>query len=624
VVELTSTLKKRVHDGFRVDRAIRLVWAAAPRWSALNLLLLISQALVPLVTLYLFKLVVDQLTQAGASTGEQATFAGLMILLGFLVAVALLANLCSALLAYASVLQTHLVSDRVHSLVQAKSIDLDLEHYESPIYQDILHRTQREAPARPLRIVEGLTQVGRNGVTLAGAFVVLLAFHWAIVFAVFLAATPILFYRFRYAHVLYEWHREKTMNERLSAYFNQVLTTADAAKEVRVFGFGAALMDRFALLRQGLRSGVQQISAQHSRRQFVTESIATIAAYGCLAWVAHAAWTGTIGLGDLVLYFGAFQVALGATRPLLSGLGELYENNLYLSALYEFLTVPKRVRESTHPKPLPPRWHTGLCVKGVSFRYPDTERTVLDDIRLAIEPGETVALVGRNGSGKTTLVKLLCRLYDPTSGGITIDGVDIREFKTADLRRQIGIIYQDFGRYHVSARDNIWLGRPELDQDDGAIMAAAQQAGIHEDLLELHRGYDTLMSRGLTDGAELSIGQWQKLALARAFIRDPQLVILDEPTSSLDAAAEFEFFENFRVMAKGRSALVISHRFSTVSLADRIYVLDHGRIVEEGAHKRLLALNGVYAHLFRKQASYYQPRGASAGGINSANSAVIS
>ena len=575
------------------------------------------------MTLYLVKLVVDQLTGASASHGEAATFTGLMALLGISLAVALLANLSNVLLTHASLVQTHLVSDQIQHRVQAKSIELDLEHYESPSHQDMLHRAQREAPSRPLRIVNGLTQAGRNGLTLLGALGVLLAFHWAIVAAVFFASIPVLFYRFRYAHALYIWHREKTMNERLSAYFNQVLTTVETAKEVRVFGFGPALMGRFASLRERIRAGTRRISAHHNRQQFVTESVATIAGYGCLAWVAYAAWAGSITLGDLVMYFGAFQVALSALRPLFSGLGELYENNLYLSTLYEFLKVPKRVQEPVRPKRLPRRWQAGLRVEAVSFQYPDTERIVLDNIRMTMAPGETVALVGRNGSGKTTLVKLLCRLYDPTSGHITIDGVDLRELKSEELRREIGAVYQDFSRYHMSARENIWLGRPELNERDAAIVAAAKQAGIHEDLLGLHNGYDTLMSRGLTDGAELSIGQWQKLALARAFVRNPQLIILDEPTSSLDAAAEFEFFENFRAIAKGRAVLVISHRFSTVSLADRIYVLDHGRVVEEGTHGKLLALDGLYASLFRKQASYYH-EGASPEGAHASGSAVIS
>jgi ATP-binding cassette subfamily B protein len=308
----------------------------------------------------------------------------------------------------------------------------------------------------------------------------------------------------------------------------------------------------------------------------------------------------------MVMYFGAFQVAVGSLRPTLSDLAELYENNLFLSTLYEFLAVQKQVPEPAQPKEMPRPWQSGLRVENLRFRYPDTERWVLDGIALTIRPGEIVALVGRNGSGKTTLTKLLCRLYDPDSGRITLDGIDLRDLRTDDLRREVSVIYQDFGRYHLTARENILLGRPELGADDPAIIRAAQWAGIHDHLIRLPQGYETVMSRTFADGAELSIGQWQKLALARAFVRDSQLILLDEPTSSLDAAAEFEFFEKFREMARGRSALIISHRFSTVRLADRIYVLDEGRLIEEGNHEELIARDGLYAHLYRRQASYYQ------------------
>lgn len=306
------------------------------------------------------------------------------------------------------------------------------------------------------------------------------------------------------------------------------------------------------------------------------------------------------------MYFGAFQVAVGSLRPTLSALAELYENNLFLSTLYEFLAVQKQVPEPVQPKEMPRPWQSGLRVENLGFRYPDTNRWVLDGITLTIHPGQIVALVGRNGSGKTTLTKLLCRLYDPDTGQISIDDIDLRDFKTADLRREISVIHQDFGRYHMTARENIMLGCPDIGSEDPAIVQAAQWADIHENLIRLPKGYETVMSRTFADGVELSIGQWQKLALARAFVRDSQLILLDEPTSSLDAAAEFEFFEKFREMAHGRSALIISHRFSTVRLADCIYVLDEGHLIEQGNHEDLMVLDGLYAHLYRQQASYYR------------------
>lgn len=591
-------------DGLRIDRAVGIVWKAAPRWTLLSMPLVLVQAIVPLAILYVLKRIVDLLTvtEIGA---VPADLGGLIMLVGVAFGAALIGNLCSAVLSHANTMQAHLVADHMQRVVQAKSIDMDLAYYENSQFYDKLHRAQREAPSRPLLIVQSLTQLLRNGLTLLGAFALLLTFHWGVVAAVFAASLPVLFYRLKQADAVFRLHREKTASERLSAYLNRVITTADDAKEVRVFGFGPLMAERFRDLRGRIRAALAEISAQGARRQFITETTAALTGYGALAFIAHAALTRSITLGELVMFFGAFQVAMTALRPTLGGLGDLYENNLFLSALYEFLAVPRAVVDPRHPRPMPRPWRAGLRAESVDFRYPGTDHLVLRGIDLEIAPGETVALVGRNGSGKTTLTKLLCRLYDPVAGRIAIDGIDIRDFGVDALRREVGVIYQDFGRYHMTARENILLGRPDIDPADPAIEAAARWAGIHDVLAGLPQGYDTVLSRTLANGEELSVGQWQKLALARALLRDSQLILLDEPTSALDPAAEFEFFEKFRAMTQGRSALIISHRFSTVRLADRIYVMDQGRVAEQGDHDALMAQGGLYAGMYLKQASYY-------------------
>lgn len=560
----------------------------------------------PLATLYVFKLLVDRLTALGTHSAAGAAFEGLLVLVGLGLAVTVVGLLCNALLSHANAVQSHLVADHMQRIVQAKSIDMDLAYYENSKFFDKLHRAQREAPARPVRIVAGLTQVVRHGLTLVGALALLLTFDWIVVAAVLAASIPVVYHRLRHAEDLYALQRETTSLDRYRRYINQLLTTAENAKELRVFGFGSRLMQRYDEYTRTLREGLRKLSARGASKQFVTESVAALAGYASLAWIIRSAAYGSISLGELVMYFGAFQIAMSSLRPTLGGLAELYENNLFLCSLYEFLEVPRSVPEPIAPKSMPRPWRGGLSVENVSFRYPGTSELVLDRVNLAISPNEIVALVGRNGSGKTTLTKLLCRLYDPVGGRIAIDDIDLRDFSAQELRRQLSVIYQDFGRYHMSARENILLGCPDLSSGDPAIVSAAQWAGIHEEIVGLPRGYDTVMSRSLADGEELSIGQWQKLALARAFVRDSQLIILDEPTSSLDAAAEFAFFERFRDMARGRSALIISHRFSTVRLADRIYVLDGGRVIEQGTHDTLLGLGGLYAELYRKQASYYK------------------
>jgi ATP-binding cassette subfamily B protein len=306
------------------------------------------------------------------------------------------------------------------------------------------------------------------------------------------------------------------------------------------------------------------------------------------------------------MYFQAFQRVQGFLQGILGSLAGLYEDNLFLSNLYEFLDLKRTVIEPVQPKSVPRPMQKGIALDHVSFQYPGGARRVIEDISLTIRPGEVVALVGENGSGKTTLMKLLCRLYDPTDGTITLDGVDLRQFETNALRHEISIIFQDYAHYHLSARENIWFGNTALPPDTERVITAAQNSGAHTVISSLPHGYDTILGKRFADGEELSIGEWQKVALARAFMRDSQIIVLDEPTSSMDAKAEYEVFQSFRQLVSGRTAILISHRFSTVRMADRIFVLKHGRIIEGGTHDELICAQGTYARLFEMQAQHYR------------------
>ena len=588
-----------------MGKALVLLWSASPRLAVESALLVVAQAVIPLLSLFVLKLLVDSLTLSFSGDAEFRSFQPILILIFVAFAIAATGSVVSALSAYVNLEQTHRIKDLVLHEVQKKSVAMALEFYESKSYHDKLHRAQQEASGRPARIVQGLCQVGRSGLTLLGALALLARFHWGVMLALVGATLPVLYFRLVYAHKIYQWHRENTVSERMAEYLNHLLTRSDYAKEVRTFGFGSVLIERFLGVRARLREGVVRLAAQRSRKQVVTEVVAGIASFGSLTIIAHAAFEKVISLGDLVMYFGAFQVALAALRTSLQGATELYENNLYLSTLNEFLQVENSLVGTASPRPRPDELKMGLRFEGVSFRYPGTEKTILQDVDLAILPGETLALVGRNGSGKTTLAKLLCRLYDPTHGRITIEGIDIREFEPEEYRRLLGAFFQDFGRYALSARENIWLGDTNIDANGEEVLRAARKAEIHSVLESLPEGYETLLSRSLAQGQELSIGQWQKLALARVIVRNSPLVVLDEPTSFLDAAAEMDFFESFRELISGRSALIISHRFSTVKLADRVCVLENARIVEQGTHDDLIRLGRLYSELYQKQASYY-------------------
>ncbi len=348
------------------------------------------------------------------------------------------------------------------------------------------------------------------------------------------------------------------------------------------------------------------IVTRRSAANLAAVALGGIFIFAIYAFIVYQTVFGILSLGDLVLYHQAFRRGQSAQQGLLAGLVGLYEDNLFLANLYEFLDLKPKVVAPLHPMPVPRPMQAGIAFNRVSFQYPLTARKALEEITLTIRPGETVALVGENGSGKTTLIKLLCRLYDPTDGSITIDGIDLRQFEIADLRRQISVIFQDYAKYHLTARENIWVGNIDLPTEHESIAKAAFRAGADRVISSLPQGYDTILGKLFDQGEELSIGQWQKIALARAFLRDSQVIVLDEPTSAMDPKAEYEVFEKFRQLIKDQAAILISHRLSTVKMADRIYVLKDGRISERGNHEELMQLGGTYQHLFETQARNYR------------------
>jgi ATP-binding cassette subfamily B protein len=336
---------------------------------------------------------------------------------------------------------------------------------------------------------------------------------------------------------------------------------------------------------------------------------AVLAIFGIFAYIVWQTISGAISLGSMVMYYQAFQTGLSSLQAVLGGLAGLYEDNLFLTYYHEFMTLEPRVLAPAKPAPIPRPMTEGIRFEAVDFSYPDTARTALAGISLTVRPGEVAALVGPNGSGKTTLVKLLCRLYDPTAGAITLDGADLRSFDVDELRRHMSVIFQDFAQYQLTARENIRVGNVDLAGDDPVIEAAARDAGADPVIQGLRHGYDTMLGKWFEEGEELSVGEWQKVALARAFVRDAQILVFDEPTSALDPETEWRVFQHIKELARGRGVVLISHRFSTVRTADRIHILDGGRIVESGDHDELMALQGRYAHMYEVQARAYRAGG---------------
>jgi ATP-binding cassette subfamily B protein len=601
-----ESIKLKIKRILQLGRAVRFVWESAKIWTIASGLLIMVQGVLPLLQLYLTKLMVDAVTAGLAAPDKGIAFRHVLVLVGLLGAATLFSFLISSISGLVSEWQSFIVTDHMNDVLLAKSVEVDLEYYESARYYDTLHRAQREAPSRPMSIVNGLARIGQNGISLLAIAGLLLSFYWPtaiILFTAIIASTTV---RLKYSGKMYHWQCEQTATERQAGYLNWMLTNSSHAKEIRLFDLGPLLIRRFREIRLKLRQGRLAIMRRRSVADFATQTFSVSAIYGSYAYVAYQAMWGKITLGDLVMFFQAFQRVQGSFQGILSSLAGLYEDNLFLSNLYEFLDLKRTVSEPVQAIPVPQPMKQGIVVNHMSFQYPGGTRKVFEDISLSIRPGEVVALVGENGSGKTTLIKLLCRLYDPTGGAITIDGIDLRQFETKALRNEIAIIFQDYAQYHLTARENIWFGNTTLPPDHERVLAAARRAGADDVISALPYGYETILGKRFEHGEELSIGEWQKVALARAFMRDAQIIVLDEPTSSMDAKAEYEAFQNFRQLASGRTAILISHRFSTVRMADRIYVLKHGSVIEGGSHEELLNRQGVYADLFEKQARSYR------------------
>ncbi len=605
-MQRAQTLKERIKHSLHLERALRLVWQSAPGWTVANFGLILIQGLLPLVSLYLMKLIVDAVTAGLLSPEKTDSLKKVTLLILLAAAVALFAACCRSLTEIVKEAQTQVVTDHVADVIHGKSVAVDLSYYEDPKYYDTLHRAQREATYRPTRIMDSLTQLGQSSISLLALAGLLFAFRWWVAVMLFVATVPGVLMRLKYARQMYDWQSQHTQAERRADYYHWMLTDGGHAQEIRLFGLGPLFLGWFRELRKKLRVEKLQISARRSLADLITQASATVAIFGALAFVAYQTVEGKITIGDMVMYYGAFQRGQGALQEIWTGLTRLYEDNLFLAHFNEFLDLKPKLVEPRTPATFPRPIKSGIILDRINFRYPTGERTVLEDINLQILPGQMVALVGENGSGKTTLIKLLSRLYDPVSGAITIDGVDLRQFDPDAIRREVSVILQDYVRYCLTARENIWLGDISLPAHDEKIISAARQTRADDFIRKLPRGYETVLGHEFEDQGELSQGEWQKVALARAFLRQAQLIILDEPTSWMDARAEYEVFKSFRKMFFDRMVLLISHRFSTVRLADYIFVMEDGRILESGTHNELVRMAGKYARLFEMQASSYR------------------
>lgn len=583
-----------------LPRAFALVWSAAGPWTAAWLGLLVAQGLLPPAAALLTREVVNGLVAALSAPGDWAVLGGTLGLVALMAVVLLLTEVLSSLAGWVRTAQGELVQDHVHDRIHAQALRLDLGFYETPEYYDRLHRARVDAIHQPVSLLENAGRMAQNGIALAAMAGLLAAYAWWLPPALLAGALPALWVAGRHTWRFHRWRVRSTPHERRTRYYDWLITWPQAAAELRLFDLGGHFQSAFQSLRRKLRSERLDLA----RRQMLAElgaGTAGLTAMGLtMAWLARRGLAGEAGLGDLVLFYQVFGQGQRLMRALLDGAGETYRSALFIGNLFEFLSLAPGVADPAEPAAIAPVARGEVRIESVTFRYPGNSRAALVDFSLALPAGQVVAVVGENGAGKSTLIKLLCRFYDSEAGRITVDGVDLRRMPLADLRRQITVLFQEPVHYHDTAAQNIAFGDLAAGPTREEIMASARAAGADAPVRGLPEGYDTVLGKWF-GGVELSVGEWQRIALARAFVRQASIVVLDEPTSAMDSWAEVDWMARFRELVAGRTALVITHRFTTALKADVIHVMAEGHLAESGTHAELVALGGRYARSWREQ-----------------------
>ncbi|OGO16440.1 MAG: ABC transporter permease [Chloroflexi bacterium RBG_13_68_17] len=593
--------------GSNVRRAFAIVWEAHPRSAQAMAACTVVGALLPAAQAWIGKLIVDGVV--AAISGQVGAQAGLTAILPLLLAEFGLV-LLGAAVAQGRSLAEHVLHARLNLAINTriirKALDLDLTHFENADYYDKLQNARREADWRGLQIVNGGFYLVQNILTLLSFSALLLRFSPLLALILFLATLPAFIAQSHFADLTFRVISWRAPESRKLSYLEHLLTDYSAVKEVKLFELGEPLLGRYASLFWKFLREDQAIAQRRSLASVSWGLLATLSYYASYAWIVWRAVAGAITLGDMTLYLGIFRSSQSTFESIFFGLSELYENGLFMSNLFSFLELRPAMVVPAAPRPFPSPIRQGVEFRQVSFRYDGSPTWALRGVDLWLRPGEKIALVGPNGAGKTTLIKLLTRLYDPTEGQILLDGIDLREFDVGDLHRHIGVIFQDFVRYHLTAAENVGFGQIEALEDRPRIESAARKSEAHDVIAGLPQGYETVLGRWFSGGRDLSGGEWQKIALGRAFMRECEILVLDEPTAALDAENELKVFQQFRALIEDRMAVLISHRFSTVRMADRIYVIEGGQITEQGTHADLLARQGTYARLFTLQAASYR------------------
>jgi ATP-binding cassette subfamily B protein len=585
------------------SRALELVWTTSRRLTVILALLTLVAGILPAAIAYIGQLIVDGVVAATQSDTPDTRGVLKLVALEALVVTAVAAAQ-RGISASQSLLRA-LLGQRVNVMILEKAMTLELAHFEDSEFYDKLTQARREASSRPLSLVTRTFGLVQNGISLTSYAVLLFAFSpWAVAILIG-AGLPSFFAEAKFSGDAFRLFRWRSPDTRMQMYLETVIAREDGVKEVKLFQLGPQLLQRYRDIFRKLFVEDRRLTLRRDGWGFVLGLVSTGALYAAYAWIVITTIAGAITLGAMTMYLVLFRQGQSAVAAILTAISGMYEDNLYLSNLYEYLEqpVPAPRGKAVHG----PHPEQGLEFRNVSFSYPGSAKPALSNISLQIRPGESLALVGENGSGKTTLIKLLTRLYDPTDGQILLDGLDLQEWDVESLRRRIGVIFQDFGRYQFSVGENIGAGDVRHIDNEQRWREAAKTGLAAPFIDDMPEGYKTQLGRWFKDGRELSGGQWQKIALSRAFMRtEADILVLDEPTAAMDASSEAEVFEHFRTASSTKMTILISHRFSTVRAAAQIIVIHDGEIQERGNHDELVAQDGQYAHLFQLQARGYQ------------------
>ena len=593
---------------------LKLIWKTSPALTASNLFLRIVRALLPVATLYVGKLIIDEVIRLASSPSPAGDLAGwfssgmldrLGALLLIELALAIFADLLGRLVSLLDSLLSEKFTNTTSIRLMEHAATLDLEDFEDSELQDRLERARRQTTGRMTLMTQVFGQA-QDVITIISFSAGLIVYAPWLIVLLLLALVPAFLGEAHFNAQSYSLNYTRTPERRELDYLRQTGASAETAKEVKIFGLNGFLMERYRFLAERFYEANRRLATRRAFWGALLTAIGTLGYYVAYAFIAWRTLRGEFSIGDLTFLSGSFRRLRSLLENLLISFSQVAGQALYLDDLFSFFEIEPEIVSPVDPQPFPRPISSGFTFENVGFRYPGAERWAVRNLSFTLRAGEVLALVGENGAGKTTLVKLLARLYDPDEGRIVLDGHDLREYDLDELRSNIGVIFQDFVRYHMTAAENIAVGRIDAAADRERIVAAARSSMADEMIRRLPLGYDQMIGKRFRSGVELSGGEWQKVAIGRAYMRDAQLLILDEPTAALDARAEFEVFQRFKELSSGKTAVLISHRFSSVRMADRILVLADGEIEAEGTHEELLGQSGRYAELFELQAAGYR------------------